>query len=218
MSGDNLFIFGASGHAKVVIDVVEQQGLYRICGLIDTYKQPGTELMTYQVLGPEECLPVLTEKHGVSKGIVAIGDNWVRHQVVQRIAAIAPNFSFVSIIHPCARVARDVLLGKGVVVMAGATINPGSRIGDFCFVNTNASIDHDNVMEPFSCIQPNAATGGDVRIGAFSAISIGANVIQGISVGEHTVIGAGSTVLEDLPDRVVAYGTPCRVIRERNVR
>ena len=215
MDRENILVFGASGHAKVIIDIVEQQGLYRIVGLIDRYKRSGTALMGYQVLAPEECIGPLIAKHGVHAGIIAIGDNWDRQQVVQRIASIVPDFSFVNAIHPSARIARDVKLGKGIAVMAGASINPGSQIGDFCFVNTNASVDHDNILEPFSCIQPNAATGGNVRIGAYSAISIGANVIQGISIGEHTIVGAGSTVLRNIPDRVVAYGTPCRVIRAR---
>lgn len=215
MDRENILVFGASGHAKVIIDILEQQGLYRIVGLIDRFKRSGTALMGYQVLASEECIGLLIAKHGVNAGIVAIGDNWDRQQVVQRIASIVPDFSFVNAIHPSARIARDVKLGKGIAVMAGASINPGSQIGDFCFVNTNASVDHDNILEPFSCIQPNAATGGNVRIGAYSAVSIGANVIQGISIGEHTIVGAGSTVLHNIPDRVVAYGTPCRVIRAR---
>jgi sugar O-acyltransferase (sialic acid O-acetyltransferase NeuD family) len=215
MDRENILLFGASGHAKVIIDIVEQQGLYRIVGLVDTYKRPGTALMGYEVLAPEECIRPLIVKFCVTAGIVAIGDNWNRHQVVQRIASIVPNFSFVNAIHPSARISHDVKLGNGIAVMAGATINPGSQIGDFCFVNTNASVDHDSILEPFSCLQPNAATGGDVRIGAFSAVSMGANVIQGISIGEHTIIGAGSTVLDNIPDMVVAYGTPCRVIRPR---
>jgi acetyltransferase-like isoleucine patch superfamily enzyme len=108
-------------------------------------------------------------------------------------------------------------MGKGIAIMAGVTVNPGTRIGDFCYVNTNASVDHDNVLEPFSCVQPNAATGGDVRLGAGSVIAMGVTVVQGISIGADSIVGAGSTVLDDIPDRVVAYGTPCRVIRSRQI-
>jgi sugar O-acyltransferase (sialic acid O-acetyltransferase NeuD family) len=215
MSTDSILVFGASGHAKVVIDIIEQQSLWHIVGLIDSYKNPGTKLMGYEVLGAEACVPDLMTRHNLAGAIIAIGDNWIRHQVVQRAVSDAPGLAFVNAIHPTARVARDVQLGKGVVIMPGVTINPGSRIGDFCFVNTNASVDHDNTLEPFSCVQPNAATGGNVRLGAHSVISMGANVIQGVSIGEHTIIGAGSTVLHDIPDRVIAYGTPCRVIRSR---
>jgi sugar O-acyltransferase (sialic acid O-acetyltransferase NeuD family) len=213
MSAEGIFVIGASGHAKVVIDIVERQSLCRIVGLIDTYKNPGTEVMGYQVLGGEGCLPDLMAKHGVSAAIVAIGDNRIRHHVALRTGSIAPSLAFVNAVHPSARIARDVAMGRGIVIMAGVTVNPGTRIGDFCYVNTNASVDHDNVLEAFSCIQPNAATGGNVRLGAFSVLAMGATVVQGISVGEDTIIGAGSTVLDDIPDRVIAYGTPCRVVR-----
>jgi sugar O-acyltransferase (sialic acid O-acetyltransferase NeuD family) len=208
-------VIGASGHAKVVLDILEQANSYRVVGLLDSFKDRGSELMGYRVLGTEEAIPAMLEAGTVSGGIVAIGHNWVRRKVVERIRALAPGFLFISAVHPSARIARDVQIGHGVAIMAGASVNPGTRIGDFCFINTNASVDHDNVLEEFSCLQPNAATGGNVRIGAFSSISMGATVIHGVAIGAHTVIGAGATVLEDVPDGVVAYGAPCRVIRTR---
>ena len=211
----NIVVIGASGHAKVVIDIIEQQGCHSIVGLIDTFKEPGTTLMGYHVIGREDCLPGLLAAGEITGGIIAIGHNWLRHQVVQRIRERTSGFPFVSAIHPSARIAREVLLGQGVAIMAGVSINPGTRIGDFCFLNTNASVDHDSILGEFSCLQPNAATGGNVRLGAFSAISMGANIIHNVTIGSHTVVGAGSTVLSDLPDSVVAYGTPCRAIRER---
>lgn len=208
-------IVGASGHAKVIIDVIEQQQRYAILGLIDTFQPSGTTVMGYQVIGGEDHLPRLLAEGAICGGLVAIGHNWIRYQMVQRIRALVPDFPFLNTIHPSARIAREVVLGAGVAIMAGVSINPGTRIGDFCFINTNASVDHDNTLEDFSCLQPNAATGGNVKVGAYSAICMGANVIHSVTIGSHTVVGAGSTVLGDLPDLVVAYGTPCRVIRGR---
>jgi sugar O-acyltransferase (sialic acid O-acetyltransferase NeuD family) len=215
VSADGIFVIGASGHAKVIIDIVERQTLWRIVGLIDTYKSPRTELMGYAVLGSEDCLPDLMERHGVGGAIVAIGDNRIRRDVALRVASIAPALDFVNAVHPSARIARDVQMGKGIAIMAGVTVNPGTRIGDFCYLNTNASVDHDNVLEPFSCVQPNAATGGNVRLGELSVLAMGVTVVQGISIGQDSIVGAGSTVLDDIPDKVVAYGTPCRVVRPR---
>jgi sugar O-acyltransferase (sialic acid O-acetyltransferase NeuD family) len=210
-----IVIIGASGHAKVIVDIVERQGDFRILGLIDTFKPLGTKLMGYEVIGGEDCIPRLLAAGETTGGIVAIGHNWVRCQMVRRIREQAPAFQFVSVIHPSARIAREVVLGQGIAIMAGVSINPGTRIGNFCFLNTNSSVDHDNTLGEFSCLQPNAATGGNVGIGAFSSISMGANIIHNVTIGSHTVVGAGSTVLSDLPDSVVAYGTPCRAIRGR---
>jgi sugar O-acyltransferase (sialic acid O-acetyltransferase NeuD family) len=213
--GRDIVVIGASGHAKVLIDVIEQQGYYNIVGLIDDFKARGTRLMGYEVIGPKDHIADLVAGGKVAGGIVAIGHNWVRHRVAQSIRERAPDFLFINAIHPSARVAREVRLGVGVAVMAGVSVNPGTYIGDFCFLNTNASVDHDNTLDDSGCLQPNAATGGNVKIGAFSVISMGANIIHGVTIGSHTVVGAGSTVLTDLPDFVVAYGTPCQVIRRR---
>jgi sugar O-acyltransferase (sialic acid O-acetyltransferase NeuD family) len=208
-------VVGASGHAKVIIDILELQGFFQIAGLIDSFKDPGTRLMGYEVLGGEDSIADLMEGQKIVGGIVAIGHNWVRHRMADGIRKRAPNFTFVNAIHPSARVGREVALGNGVAIMAGVSVNPGTEIGGFCFLNTNASLDHDNILGEFGCLQPNAATGGNVKIGAFSTVSMGANVIQGVQIGAHSVIGAGSTVLVDIPDYTVAYGSPCRVIHGR---
>lgn len=211
----NIVVIGASGHAKVIIDIIEKQDCFAILGLIDTFKEVGTNLMGYKVIGREDAIPGLMASGKISGGIIAIGHNWVRHEVANRIRDLAPEFRFVNAIHPSAQLAREVTLGHGVAIMAGVSVNPGTQIGDFCFLNTNASADHDNTMGEFSCLQPNVATGGNVKVGAFSSISLGANVIQGVCIGPHTIVGAGSTVLSDIQGFVVAYGTPCRVFRSR---
>ena len=52
--------------------------------------------------------------------------------------------------------------------------------------------------------------GDDVWIGANSVI------LPGVTIGDNSVIGAGSVVTQDIPANSVAYGVPCRVIREIN--
>ena len=55
-----------------------------------------------------------------------------------------------------------------------------------------------------------------VHIGDNVWIGAGAVVLPGVSIGENSVIGAGSIVTKDIPANCVAYGNPCRVIREIN--
>ena len=70
-------------------------------------------------------------------------------------------------------------------------------------------------MEDYASLGPGAVVGGCARVGAHSVIGIGAVVLQEIQVGTHAVVGAGSTVVKDVPNAVVAYGNPARVIRQR---
>jgi len=210
-------VFGASGHAKVVLDILRSREEYLVIGLLDNYKPVGAECGGHAVLGGLEDLPALLDKHSGLGMVVAIGDNWARMRVVSEIRSRCPEIKFVAAIHRSAEVALDVTVGAGTVIMAGAVVNPGARIGEFCIVNTRASLDHDSVMDHYSSLGPAAATGGNVRLGTCSNIGIGATVIQDISIGKHTVIGAGAVVFRSMPDQVVAYGTPARVIRPRNI-
>ena len=100
--------------------------------------------------------------------------------------------------------------------MAGAVVNSSATVGRFCIINTRASVDHNSHLEDFSSIAPGATLAGNVRVGAYSAICLQACVAEKISIGSHTVVGAGSVVLNDLPDQVIAYGTPARTVRTRN--
>ena len=53
-----------------------------------------------------------------------------------------------------------------------------------------------------------------VHIGRNCWIGAGALIMPGVTIGDNTVIGAGSVVTRDIPSNCVAYGNPCRVIRE----
>ena len=208
-------VVGASGHAKVVIDIIEREGKHRIAGLVDRSGEVGTIHFGYEIIGRDEDLANLVDAYSLTGAVVAIGDNWIRFQAVRAIEGNVPGFGVVTVVHPSAQIAQGATIGAGTVIMAGAVINPDSRIGRGCILNTNSSIDHDAEMGDFSSLAPNAATGGNVCIGECAAVGLGACVLEGRRVGEHSIVGAGATVLNDIPGFVVAYGTPARVVRSR---
>lgn len=212
---DNIIIVGSSGHAKAVIDIVEQQGRYCIAGLLDPFRQIGEQTLGCSILGQEADLPELIVSFCLKGILVAIGDNFVRAQVAARIMQLCPDLPFVNAIHPHVSVGKDVSVGAGTVVMAGAVVGPCCSIGQLAILNTLSSLDHDSVMEDFSSLAPRAATGGRCTVGSYAAVGMGAVVIQDIHIGQHTIIGAGSTVLNSVNAFRVAYGTPAREIRER---
>ena len=209
------FVIGASGQAHVAIDTIEKHGEYTISGLVDSFKPVGPTALGYDILGRVDELPALVSAHAIDAVFVGIGDNWIRGRISREIEHLVPGLTFLTAVHPSAQVGRRVKLGKGVLVMAGAVVMPNAEIRDGAFVGTRASLDHDSVMEEFSSLAPGAITGGNVRIGAFTAVALGANIIHGICIGQQSVIGAGATVLQDIPPNVVAYGTPAKVIRQR---
>ncbi|MFT6908525.1 MAG: sugar O-acyltransferase (sialic acid O-acetyltransferase NeuD family) [Oleiphilaceae bacterium] len=212
---ENIVIIGSSGHAKVIIDIVVQEGRFHIVGLLDCFRDIGEETLGYPLLGGEENLPELIKAHNLKGVIVGIGDNVVRSLVVARIKEISPDIPFVTAIHPNASIAMDILIGEGTVVMAGVVIATCSSVGRFCILNTNSSLEHDSVLGDFASLAPGAMTGGNCHVGRYTAVSIGAVLIHGIQVGEHSVIGAGALVLKSIDSFVIAYGTPAKFIQNR---
>lgn len=183
--------------------------------MLDGYKPAGSLFYGYTILGDEAWLSEHAEH--VNSGIVAIGDNWKRSKVAAAIRSIHPHFRFATAIHPSASLAKGAVVGDGTVVMAGSIIGSDTITGEHCVLYSHASIDHDCSAGSFVTFAPKAVTGGNVKIGDYSVISLGAAVIHGLTIGEHTVIGAGSTVLSSIPSHVVTYGTPAKVIRNREI-
>jgi sugar O-acyltransferase (sialic acid O-acetyltransferase NeuD family) len=212
---DTIVLLGSSGHAKVIIDIVEKEGRYKIVGLIDAFRKVGEETLGYRVLGVEFDLPRLIVKYELKGIIIAIGDNYIRAQIAAKVLDICPDLPFVSTTHPNASIGKEATIGIGSVVMAGAVVNPCCQVGEFCIINTNASLDHDSVMEDFSSLAPGATTGGNCRIGRYSAVSVGAILRHGITIGEHSVVGAGSTVLKNVEPFALVWGSPAKKDRDR---
>jgi len=197
------FLFGASGHGKVVKDTLNANGVVVEAFIDDD-----------QNVNACGGAPVLHDAGGLSPMIVTIGVNKTRKAVVERIKAGNPGVEFATAIHPTAVVSPSANIGEGTVVMAGAVINADAVIGKHCIINTGASIDHECVIGDYCHIAPGVNISGDNRIGEGAWVGVGSCVIQGIHIGKNSFIGAGSVVVRDIPDEVVAYGCPCRVVRK----
>ncbi len=213
----NILIFGFGGHAKVIVDIIEKQGLYSIAGFIDAGIEKNKSFCGYSVLGDESAIKEIVLSYKIYGGVIAIGDNAIRLKVSEKVTNMLPNFQFVNCVHPKSNISSDVKFGKGNVVMAGATINASSVIKNHCIINTSSTIDHDCVMSNFSSIAPNAAIGGNVKVGDYSAICIGANIFPNVTIGENCIIGGGSLVCYDTYNNSIYYGSPSKFIRNHKL-
>ena len=214
---ESIVLFGGGYHANYCIDIIKKEDKYNIIVIIDSIKDIGTEIFGYKVIGRQEHLKEITIKYNIYGGIITIGDNWSRKKVYDCIKTQIPDFKFVNAIHPSTIIGMNVKLGVGIVIMAGCIINPNSIIGDFCFFATGAQLEHDSSIDDFASISAGSITGGKVKIGKYLAITLGVIIMDRLSIGENTVVGSGSLVTKDLPDNVVAYGSPAKIIRTRIV-
>ena len=209
--GRRLLIYGASGHGKVVADLIAQLSTWRIAGWVDDQAAlNGRTVCGAPVLGNRSALPALARK-GIRHAIAAIGDN------AKRMTAAAclreAGLQLATVVHPRAVVAAGVQLGQGTVVMAGAVINADTVIGDNVIVNTGATIDHDCRIGNGVHIAPGVHLAGGVSVGEATLVGIGSCVIPGRSIGPRTIEGAGSAVVTDLPADSTCMGVPARAAK-----
>lgn len=191
-----MYLYGASGHAKVIIDIIKAQG-GAVEGLVD-------DNPNIKELGG---IPVLHNATGLSPIIISIGNCKIRKMIAERL-----NCEFATTIHPSAIISPTAVIGEGTVVMQGAIIQTDVQIGKHCIINTKASIDHECVIADYVHIAPGCTISGDVHVGEGTWVGVGTIIIQGVHVGKNCFIGAGSVIVKDIPDNCKAYGVPCKII------
>lgn len=206
---DTLIVFGAGGHAKVVIDAAEKQGFRQIRIVDDAERYWGTTIMGYPVFGGRD---VLLQGGERPPAIVAVGDNRIRCAIAAWLES--QGFPLATVIHPSAQLGRGVAVGRGSVLVAGVVVNSDAMIGANVIVNTAATVDHDCVVGDGVHLAPGVHLCGEAQVGSGSLLGVGAVAIPCVKVGRDCVIGAGAVVLNDIPDGVRVAGVPARPLRQ----
>lgn len=192
-----MYLYGASGHAKVIIDILCANN-EPIEALFDD-NEAIHHLLNYPVLRSSEVRGPL---------IISIGNNSIRRKIAECL-----DVPFGHTSHPSAIISKETEIKEGTVVMQGAIIQSGVCIGKHCIINTGASIDHECLIEDYVHISPHCTLCGNVQIGEGTWVGAGTTIIPGVKIGKWSVIGAGSVVSKDIPDNVLAVGNRCKVIK-----
>ena len=164
-----MILYGASGHAKVIIDALEAIGM-KIDYVVDD------DASISSLLGYE----VRRDSGHYDSAIVSIGDGRIRKEIVRRLEVK----EWGKAIHPKATVSPHASIDEGTVVMAGTVINSGAVIGKHCIINTGATVDHDCVIGDYCHIAPGVHVSGGVIIGEGSWVGVGSCVKQGVKIGK----------------------------------
>ncbi len=191
-------LYGASGHAKVIIDILKRSK-------IEISKIYDDDINIKNILGFDVTSFKRLDKN--DSFIISIGNNKIRKSISRKL-----NAGYGQAIHPSSIIDPTVTIQDGTVVMAGTVINSSVEIGKHCIINTSASIDHDCVIDDFVHISPKAILCGGVKAGEGTHIGAGAVVIPGVIVGKWCTIGAGAVIIKDVPDGVTVVGNPGRIV------
>lgn len=196
---EGITLYGAGGHCKVVLDILESNGL-KAEQIVDD--APVENIF----MG----LPLSKAGIEYDKAIITIGNCSVRKKIAEKISVN----KYLKAIHPSSIICRNVPIGDGTVIVHGAIVQSSAKIGKHCILNTKSSIGHDVIINDFVHVASGATICGGSQIGECTWIGAGSVIRQGIHIGKNCMIGAGSIVVKDIPDNVVAFGNPCRIIRE----
>ncbi len=195
-------IYGASGHAKVVLDIAKSLNL-AVAGVYDD-NAALQQVAGFRIQQPQKGIKI-------SNVIITVGDNAIRKTIAQgKVNTLA-----ACLVHPSAQVGGAVSLGEGTVVMASVVINNSAKIGKNCILNTSSVIEHDCELGDFVHISPNATLAGGVSVGEGTHIGANVVVIPGVKIGKWAVVGAGAVILRDIPDDAVVVGNPGKILKYR---
>jgi sugar O-acyltransferase (sialic acid O-acetyltransferase NeuD family) len=202
-----VIILGAGGHAKVLIDAL-QQLKSPILGITD----PRSEiqmLMGIPVLGDDDkILDYSPQDVLLVNTLGSIKNTGARRKLYDTWKT--KGYHFATVVHPKAILAPDVQLAEGVQVLAGAIINTGTQIGKNSIINTGSILEHDCNIGSHIHIAPGVRIAGQVHIGDNSHIGIGSTIIQNLTIGENCLIAAGAVVVTSCQDNLLMMGVPAK--------
>ncbi len=197
-----MYLYGASGHCKVVIEAIKSSNVVKIDAVFDDNSDDDF-ILSIPILKPNDA------EFSILDGIIiTIGNNRIRKKIVLSLEA-----NYYNAIHSSSIISESAQIDFGTVILAGAILNSEAKIGKHCIINSGSIIEHDCIIDDFTHISPNASLAGNVFVGEGTHIGIGAVVIQGIKIGKWCIIGAGAVIINDVPDFAVVVGNPGRVIK-----
>jgi len=202
-SDKNILIYGAGGHAKAVMEMVQAIGTFQIAGILDDKVQPGTQVLDIPVLGSRDVLPqlILRGLRQAANGVGGILDINIRVRLFELMEK--SGLTFPSLNHPRATVEPSALLEDGVQVFANAYVGSSAILHSRCMVNTNAVVSHDCQVGSYTHIAPGALLAGHVHVGDRTLVGMGVTTAIGIKIGNGVRIGNGAVIYADVPDRSI---------------
>lgn len=202
-----ILIFGAGGHAKVVIEAfrLSDPNGQLVLADGDPAKVGERVLGSIPIVSPRNWQDFPEFFH------VAIGNNKFRKNIGDEIRKKGKKL--LSIEHPDSSISISAVISPGCFIAAKAVVAAESSLDQGCIINHGAIVDHDCSIGPYTHVAPNATLGGGVTVGASCLVGAGATVLPYVKIGNGVVIGAGAVINSDVPDNQIVVGIPGRQVQ-----
>lgn len=202
---ESVYVLGAGGHGRVVLDTLLANGI-EITGILDA-QAALSHVLGVPILGGDDYLDNVSSANCfLVNGLGANPKTFRRRSIFTLMKS--RGFRFKSFKHPSAILSNTVKIKEGCQVMAGVVIQPGVTLEENVVINTRASIDHDCIIRSHAFIAPGSVLCGNVTVASSAFIGAGAVVIPNIHIGENAIVGAGAVVTKPVPDGWIVAGNP----------
>lgn len=204
---EQIIIVGASGHGKVMADIIQKSG-DTVVGFLDDNPELGEDFVGFPILGKTE--KFVDYKN--CKFVIAIGNADIREKLADKLEGV----KWYTAVHPSAQISEvETLIGEGTAVMANAVINSGAKIGKHCIINSGAIVEHDNQIGDYVHISVGAKLAGNVQIDKSTWIGIGAVISNNLCVCSECMIGAGAVVVKNIEETGTYVGVPVKILENK---
>lgn len=208
MPDKQLLIYCAGGLGREVLELARQIGMWNIVAFIDdSYSE--REVNGAPVYSFEEARRAVN--HTESSAVIASGEPQIVKKLYERLEQT--EIPLATLIHPSVHVPDSCRIESGVIIQDRVFLGPNSVLRKGCCISYNSALGHDVRIGMYSNISMGCMIAGHVTIGDLSYLGAGAVVRDELTIGKNCIIGMGSLVTKNIPDGVIAYGNPCRVVR-----
>jgi sugar O-acyltransferase (sialic acid O-acetyltransferase NeuD family) len=203
----NIMLIGGGGHCRSVIDVIEQQGIYKIAGIVDVASKIGSEVLGYKVIAKDEELPLLVREY--EDFCLTIGhttNRSLRKELYLILMGLNANLPVIK--SPHAYVAKSALIMEGSVIMHHSVINANARLGVCTIANTGCIIEHDVEIGNHCHIGPGSILNGGCKIEEDCFVGSNSVLLPGITMKKNSIIAAGSVIRNYVEENSLYAGNP----------
>jgi sugar O-acyltransferase (sialic acid O-acetyltransferase NeuD family) len=207
-----MVIIGAKGFAKELLAVFEWNGDTRDLLFFDNVNSDTPDYLygRFPVLKTWEALQEHFLKHSPDF-VLGTGGTATRMRLAEKAVYMGGRL--------CSIISNQALvggfgnnIGKGVCVLAYATIGCDVNLGEGTLVNKAVTVSHDAKIGRYCIISPGARILGRTTIGDNTVIGANAVILADIKVGSNCIVGAGAVVVKDVPDNLTVVGVPAKPI------
>lgn len=204
-----MYIIGAGAQTKYVLDSLSESRAFFVDKILDPIGgMVGKKIYNIDVSIEEYSIDRISN---CSTVYICVSSNYLKEKIFNEL--LNKSLLFPNVINKYAVISRFSEVQAGSILNAQCIIQPGVKIGIFSMIHANVLVEHDCVVGDYCNIAPGTTLCGHVNVGDYTTIGPGSTIVKNISIGKNSVVGAGSLVLRDVPDNVVAYGKPCKIVR-----